>query len=55
MVEISKQHGMKMFKENDEVHLEAMHKMRQLMQDPQVMQQWFLDKETQFNGLPHKN
>jgi len=37
IAEISKQHGMEMFKKKDEAHLKAMNKMQVLMQDPEAM------------------
>ncbi len=52
--EMSKQHGMKMFQKNDEPHLQAMHKMRELMQsaDSNKMQDWLKSKRTEFDALP---
>ena len=52
--EMSKQHGMKMFQKNDLPHLQAMHKMRELMESPgsNSMQEWLKNKRDQFNALP---
>ena len=52
--EISKQHGMEMFQKNDEPHLQAMHKMRELMQTPDSnkMQDWLKNKRELFDSLP---
>ena len=52
--EMSKQHGMQMFQKNDEPHLQAMHKMRDLMQsaDSDAMQNWLKNKKEQFEALP---
>jgi hypothetical protein len=52
--EMSKQHGMEMFQKNDEPHLQAMHKMRELMQSPDSnkMQDWLKNKRTEFDALP---
>ena len=52
--EMSKQHGMQMFQKNDEPHLQAMHKMRDLMQsaDSDAMQNWLKSKREQFEALP---
>ncbi len=52
IAEISKQHGMKMFKENDEAHLKAMDQMRELMQKPEAMKAWFENKKIEFDSLP---
>ena len=52
--DMSKQHGMEMFQKNDEAHLQAMHKMRELMQSPDSnnMQEWLKTKRAEFNALP---
>ena len=52
IAELSKQHGMAMFKKGDAAHLQAMEKMQQLMQNPQAMQDWFDSKKQEFNALP---
>jgi hypothetical protein len=51
---MSQQHGMEMFKKNDGPHLEAMNKMRTLMQsaDSEAMKNWMEQKQAQFNALP---
>jgi len=49
---LSQAHGMEMAKANDKAHLDAMSKMKALMNDPQAMQQWMQDKEELFNQLP---
>jgi hypothetical protein len=41
-----------MFNKNDPAHLAAMQKMRQLMQTPDAMTQWFESKRQQFAALP---
>ena len=51
IVELSKLHGMEMFQSNDTLHLEAMNKVRELMQDPSAMQAWFENKKREFNAL----
>jgi len=51
MAELSKAHGMEMFKQQNAVHLEAMNKMSDLMQQPQAMQSWFEAKKKEFNEL----
>jgi predicted small metal-binding protein len=52
MAEMSKQHGMEMFKKGDEAHLEAMNDMQQLMQKPTAMADWFANKRKEFEALP---
>ena len=52
--EMSKNHGMEMFKKNDKPHLEAMNKMRALMQssDSDAMTTWLKNKRKEFDALP---
>lgn len=52
IAEMSKQHGMEMFKKNDEAHLKAMNAMQQLMQKPDAMSDWFESKRQEFEALP---
>ncbi|MCH9659879.1 MAG: DUF1059 domain-containing protein [Bacteroidetes bacterium] len=52
IAEMSKQHGMKMFQQNDPAHLSAMNKMQKLMQKPEAMSQWFESKRKEFEELP---
>ena len=47
----SKQHGMEMFQAGDTAHLEAMDKMKSLMQKPDAMKNWFDDKRAEFDAL----
>ncbi|MFC1653885.1 DUF1059 domain-containing protein [Patescibacteria group bacterium] len=47
----SKDHGMEMFKKNDENHLKAMNDMKNLMQNPEEMNKWFEDKKQEFENL----
>lgn len=51
MAELSKNHGMEMFKQNDKAHLKAMENMKELMQDPKEMQVWFEKKKSEFELL----
>ena len=51
MAELSKQHGMEMYKVQDPAHMEAMGKMQTLMQDPNAMTKWFADKKAEFEAL----
>ncbi len=50
--EMSKKHGMEMFKQNDEAHLDAMNKMREMMTTPDKMKEWFDEKRKEFEALP---
>jgi hypothetical protein len=50
--EMSKQHGMQMFQAKDEAHLRAMNEMKQLMQNPGAMADWFESKKKEFEATP---
>ncbi|MGI1670273.1 MAG: DUF1059 domain-containing protein [Neptuniibacter sp.] len=52
IAELSKQHGMDMFKQQDPAHLKAMQDMQGLMKKPEDMQRWFESKREEFNALP---
>jgi hypothetical protein len=52
IAEMSKQHGLEMFKRNDEAHLKSMNEMQQLMQTPDAMSAWFESKRKEFEALP---
>ncbi len=51
MAELSKQHGMEMFKQQDAGHLAAMQKMQELMQNPEEMNKWFNARQQEFEAL----
>jgi predicted small metal-binding protein len=51
IVEMSKQHGMEMFQIEDVEHLKAMNEIRELMQKPEAMKDWFENKKKEFNAL----
>lgn len=53
--EMSMQHGMEMFQQNDVAHLEAMNKMKELMtsSDSDAMNNWMKRKQAEFDALPH--
>ena len=51
IVEMSKQHGMEMFQQQDEAHLKAMSEIQKLMQQPEDMKAWFEGKKEEFNLL----
>ncbi len=48
MAEISRQHGTEMYIKGDKAHLEAMDKMKELMKNPEVMQEWYELKREEF-------
>lgn len=52
MALLSKNHGMEMFQQRDEVHMQAMDEMRTLMQKPGAMQEWMDTKRREFEALP---
>lgn len=52
MAELSKQHGMEMYQQGDEAHLQAMADMKQLMEDVQAMSEWFEARKKEFESLP---
>ena len=52
IAQMSKQHGMEMFQQNDEAHLKAMNEIQQLMQKPDAMTEWFESKRKEFEALP---
>lgn len=51
IAEMSKNHGVEMFQNGDEAHLEAMSQMKELMNDPNSMQKWMDDKRKEFESL----
>lgn len=53
IAELSKKHGTEMFQKADADHLEAMNKMKTLMQSPEAMGAWFENKRKEFEALPH--
>ncbi len=52
MAELSKNHGMEMFRKGDQAHLEAMQEMKALANSPEAMRQWYAEKEQLFKDLP---
>lgn len=48
---LSRLHGLAMFKKGDKAHLEAMQKMKDLMQKPGAMDEWYNSKKQQFETL----
>ncbi len=51
IAQMSKSHGMEMFKKGDAPHLQAMEKMQELMSNPEMMQKWFAEKRAAFDAL----
>ena len=51
IAEMSKKHGMEMFEQGDQAHLEAMEKMKELMSDPDAMKEWFGSVQKMFDRL----
>ena len=49
---LSKKHAMEMFQKGDKAHLEAMNKMKELMQTPDAMKEWFENKRKEFDAMP---
>lgn len=52
IAELSKKHGLAMFKAMDTDHLNAMSDMKELMSDPSAMEDWYSSKQEEFNNLP---
>ena len=52
MAEMSKNHGMEMYKEGDEEHIKVMNKMRENMNDPDAMKNYMESKQKEFDALP---
>ena len=45
IAEMSKKHGVEMFKKGDKEHLDAMQKMKELRKTPDEMSEWFESKK----------
>ena len=52
VAEMSINHGMEMFQKGDEAHLQAMSKMKELMQASDAMKKWMEEKRREFEALP---
>lgn len=48
---MNKKHDREMFQKEDKAHLDIMQKMKELIQSPDAMQQWFNAKRNEFNTL----
>ena len=53
IAEMSKNHGIEMFKIGDKPHLQAMNEMKELsMRSSDAHNEWFENKRKEFNALP---
>lgn len=52
---LSKQHGMEMYNQGDEAHLDAMQRMQRLMKNPDDMTEWFESRRKEFEALPDES
>ena len=52
IAEMSKNHGIEMFHKGNKEHLKAMNAMKELMQKPDSMLEWFENKKIEFEALP---
>ena len=52
IAEMSKKHGIEMFKINHKPHLNAMSKMQELIKTPEDFEMWFEKKRQIFVSLP---
>lgn len=48
---LSRNHAMKMFQQEDAAHIAAGERMRELMQEPEAMKEWFDSKKKEFDAL----
>lgn len=51
IAQMSRDHGMKMFQEKDQAHLEAMYKMQEMMNDQEALKNWIEDRKKEFKAL----
>jgi len=52
MAELSKEHGREMFRKGDENHIKAMNDMKELLKNPDAMNEWFEGKKKEFDAFP---
>jgi L-rhamnose mutarotase len=52
MAEMSKKHGIEMYENGDEKHINMMKEMMELMKDPKAMKEWMERKKIEFDALP---
>lgn len=51
IAQMSKYHGIEMYKKGDKDHITAMEDMKKLMTDPQALQKWMQEKKEAFNAM----
>jgi L-rhamnose mutarotase len=51
MAELSKKHGVEMYRLGDEKHIKVMNKMRELMHDSKATKSWMESKRKEFDAL----
>ena len=55
MGELSKKHAMEMAQKGDQAHLDKMAEMKQNMTEkPEAVQEWFANKQKEFDALPEQ-
>ncbi|MDH3277202.1 MAG: hypothetical protein OEM21_03775 [Nitrosopumilus sp.] len=54
IAEMSKKHGMEMCGKGDEDHINAMKKMKDLMNNHEGMKEWMKSKQKEFESVPEK-
>ena len=52
MAELSRTHGVEMYKAGDIPHIEAMKKMQDIMKSPSGIKEWIENKIKEFEALP---
>lgn len=52
IAQLSRDHSMAKFEENDESHLRAKAEMMKMMQEPRAMQAWFEARRAEFDSIP---
>jgi hypothetical protein len=52
MAEMSRKHGMEMYKSGDDNHIRAMNEMKQQMKSPEATEAWMESKRQEFDALP---
>ncbi len=55
IAELSKTHGMEMFEQGDPAHLEAMGRMKALMEQPGALEKWMDERRQEFDALPNSD
>ena len=53
IAQMSQEHGKEMFQKGDTAHLEAMNKMKDLVQSPDAMTKWMENKQKEFEAKPN--